>query len=288
MKRGFASISLTLVLLALPAAGMTGVSYTQPGSVIGVGGGDTSSGNYSGLNTIGDPAAGKTIGIDYIDLAGGIAILAQTAMPGSPVISNFRIEGRRIVDNDYIKAAGTLTASVTDETAVDINLSSVEVDGAYTAFSALTGTSTYDAATGSLTFAFSGLPDGSHILGIRAIDNYGNVNHVRRVVQVDAGTLKAAGVFIYPNPFNPRVGTARIAYRLTNDGVTSVYIFNAVGQLVYKQSYASGAEGGRVGYNEVDWSGAANSGAIVANDIYFLRVVSDGRVIGKCKIAVIK
>jgi len=267
---------------------MVGINYSQPGSVIGVGGGETASGNYSGLNNVGDPAAGKTIGIEYTGLAGGIAVLAQTAMPGSPIVSNFRIEGRSIVDNDYIKAAGTLTARITDETAVDTNLSSVEVNGAYTAFSALTGTSSYDAATGDLIFSFGGLSDGSHVIGIRAIDNYGNVNHVRRAVQVDAGALKASGVFIYPNPFNPKVGTARIAYRLTNDGVTSVYIFNALGQLVYKQGYASGAEGGHVGYNEVDWSGAANTGAMVANDVYFLRVVSDGKVIGKCKIAVIK
>lgn len=281
-----------LFLFSFPAcayaAGLSGTNYSQPASIFGAAGGSAFSTSYAGVSSAGEQPVGSTSSINYSANAGGIAVIGMAAEPGSPTISNFRIDGRNVVNNDYIKASGILTANITDETSVDIAASSVEVDGTYTTFNSFTGSSTFDAATGDLTFAFSGLSTGGHTIGINAVDDAGNANFVQYTLTVDTGALKASGVFIFPNPFDPSAGSASIAYRLNNDGNTSIYIFNAVGHLVYKQTYLSGAEGAHVGYNEVTWNGVANTGSTVGNDIYFLRVVHSGKVIGKCKIAVIK
>ncbi|MBU1026138.1 MAG: T9SS type A sorting domain-containing protein [Candidatus Margulisbacteria bacterium] len=269
-------------------AGISGTVYKIPISELGAGGGSSSSSSYSSFSGMSGSPVGATSSSSYEGIAGGVAVIGFAAAPGSPVISNFLVDGKSIIDNDYVKASGTLTATVTDETSIDTNLSSVEVDGAYTKFSALTGTSTYSATTGALTYAFSSLASGNHTIGINAVDGDGNNTFLQYTVKVDTTGITATQVLIYPNPFNPNSGTGRIAYNLTNDAATSIYIFNAIGQLVYKQSYAAGAAGGQVGYNEVSWAGKSTSGDLVGNDIYFVRVVSDGKVIGKCKIAILK
>ncbi len=273
--------------LIISAAAISGTVYKIPISAIGASGGLTSSASFSASSGASGSPVGTTTSSSYTGYAGAmaaIAIISFSGGPGSPVISNYSIDGKTIIDNDYVKASGTLTATVTDETSIDTNLSSVEVDGTYTKFSALT----YAATTGALSYAFSSLTTGNHTIGINAVDGDGNATFLQYTVKVDSSGIKATQVLIYPNPFDPNSGTGTIAYHLNNDAATSVYIFNAIGQLVYKQSYAAAAVGGQVGYNEVTWTGKSTSGDLLGNDIYFIRVVSDGKVIGKCKIAILK
>ena len=96
-------------------------------------------------------------------------------------------------------------------------------------------------------------------------------------------------VLNYPNPFNPAVGEeTEIEYQLTRDADVTIYIFNTIGQLIKKIDCASGATGGTAGYNKVAWNGYSDFAEIVGNDVYLVRVVSGGSVIGKNKIAVLK
>jgi hypothetical protein len=66
-------------------------------------------------------------------------------------------------------------------------------------------------------------------------------------------------------------------------------IFDLAGNLLLKQSYSSGQDGGKAGYNEVTWDGKAN-GNYVGNGIYLYLIVADGTVPqnGKGKLTVFK
>lgn len=92
-----------------------------------------------------------------------------------------------------------------------------------------------------------------------------------------------------PNPFNPGIGQrTEICYQLGQDAEVTIYIFNTNNQLIKKISCSAGSTGGQEGYNKVTWDGISDFAEVVANDIYFARVVSGGKQLGKCKIAVIK
>jgi hypothetical protein len=271
-------------------AAMTSGSYSVPASGIGVTGGSTSSPSYAGISTVGSPATGKTSSPSYTSV-GGTGIIIVTTSATAPVISNLRVDNTPVINGDYIKRDGTLTAMVSSDAGINTNTSSVEIDGTATAFAALSGGSSYDAASKLLTYKLNLTSDGNHTVRVFAADVGGQSTTASLTVKVDTGDLKAVAVYIYPNPYNPNAsgGTnARIGYQLNKDANTAIYLFNAVGELVYKREYATGTQGGKTGYNEVTWDGKSDFGSVVGNDIYFLRVVSDGKPVGKTKIAVIK
>jgi flagellar hook assembly protein FlgD len=92
----------------------------------------------------------------------------------------------------------------------------------------------------------------------------------------------------YPNPFKPSTQSTTVSYTLAVDGTTSLYIFDMQAKLIWKRDYASGSMGGKAGYNEVTWDGRDDFSTQVGNGIYPFRIVSNGKVIGKGKIAVIE
>ncbi|MFA4967456.1 MAG: T9SS type A sorting domain-containing protein [Candidatus Margulisiibacteriota bacterium] len=108
--------------------------------------------------------------------------------------------------------------------------------------------------------------------------------------KVQGRDLKVSGaVLCYKNPFNPSVGeSTNITYTLSNNADISIYIYNIIGQLIKKINRSSGTAGGSAGYNEVPWTGRSDFNEIVGNDVYFVKVVSGGNVLGKCKLAVLK
>jgi hypothetical protein len=267
---------------------MNSANYGISTSGVGAASGSLSSASYSGSGGAGLGAVGRTSSTSYsgVSGSGGTGFLAADAAP--PVISDLKIDSSGIVNGDLIKSDGTLTALVTDNIGIDTSKSSVEVDGIFTAFSSLASPSTYNAATGALSFKLAISSSGNHVIEINAVDTSNNVTAVSRSVKTDSGDLAASAVMFYPNPFNPNNAAGVIAYQLNKDSDVSVYIFNAIGRIIYKKNYLSGTTGGETGYNEVGWDGKDASGAVVGNDLYFVRLVSGGKVIGKTKIAVIK
>ena len=279
---------IALMLLNTQSFAMISASYTISTSGIAARNGTVSSSSYGGSAGAGIGAVGRTSSASYSGISGpyGAVLLATGTTP--PVISDFKIDSMTIVDGDLIKGDATLTATVTDNLGVDTVKSSVEVDGVFTAFSALTSPSTYEAAMGALSYKLNISSSGDHTVKIIAVDTNNNATSFLRSVKTNSGDLIALAVCFYPNPFNPNSAAGAIAYQLNKDSDVSIYIFNAIGQLIYRSNCMSGASGGHVGYNEVAWDGKDDFGAIVGNDIYFVRVVSGGKVIGRTKIAVIK
>lgn len=285
---------IMLLLLGISLSGVTwaasSASFVANPHGPDMGSGPTASTNYQSDVSAGLVSSGSLTSISFNSLAGMLPIISLTASGdgSAPVISNIKIDGSLIVNLDLVKGNGSLTATVTDESSgINQAASRVVIDGTATAFGALTGASTYDAATGGLTRGLS-LGAGTHYLTIEARDVSGNSTLVARTVVVDGGELRAANAFIHPNPFNPASGPARLAYQLSSDADITLFIFNEINQLVWRRVYPSGGNGGRVGYNEIGWDGTTDFNETAGNGAYFLRIVSGGKVIGKIKIAVLK
>lgn len=248
---------------------------------------------YSVRHASGD-ISGITSSAAYSSNAGFIAssVSYATSEAGVPRIENLLFDGRAIVADDFVNSDVTITATVTDDVEnIDTAASSIEIDSAVFAFNALTGNSTYDAATAQLTYSpVTPFTNGIHTFRIIARNDSGNASSSTKTFTVNSNgvTIFGGTVFNYPNPYDPGTGNTEIGYRLNKDTAITVYLFDSLGQRIWKRDYASGAEGGHAGYNFVLWDGESDFGDTVGNGIYFIRVVAGGSVVGRGKIAVIK
>jgi hypothetical protein len=289
----FGILGLFLVLLASAGFAIQGTITSESHKIdqhlISAGGATISSEGFTSSCSVGDPTVASVAFMTDTNHQSSAGFQSTLLSPEAAVVSNVRIEnvsfeGKAVINNDYIQPNAVITATVTAAgSTINTNTSQIVIDGAAVTFASLSPPSSY---TGSaLTYNITpNLTDGTHIISIEARDQLNNFNSYSRTLQVDTGALKATSVFIYPNPYNPNAGPATIAYNLSKDGNTSIYIFNAIGELIYRQDYPND----KAGYVEQLWNGTDFAGNVLANDVYFLRVVSGGEVIGKCKIAIIK
>lgn len=279
---------LIMPTLAANTNSLEGI-LTAAGSV-----GATSYYSYSGL----EGAAGSSTSSNYANYLGQIYATptAQTstavaaADTTAPTIANVQFDGATILAGDYVDSSAVITAIVSDSaSSIDLSQSSVKVDTASTAFSSLSGDSSYNATTCQLTYKISSLASGDHTLTLAAYDAAGNSVSTSLSFKTESGGAGISGTVLnYPNPFNPNTQTTQIGYELTKDAMVTIYLFNVLGQRIWQRDFAAGADGGRAGYNKVTWDGYSDFGVMAANDVYLCRIISDGKVIGKCKIAVLK
>ncbi|MCX5750100.1 MAG: hypothetical protein NT099_00250 [Candidatus Saganbacteria bacterium] len=277
-----------IVLLCLTAVVFAGQSsnFTSSPEATSSGGGNASSSNFSSNTSVGSVSGGNLVSASFSALSGFLSMLVGADIT-APTITTVKIDSQTVVNNDYVKKDGTLTAVVQDGTGVSIESSAMIIDSSTTYFKNLTSPSTYDASTGNLTYVLN-LSTGTHTIVISAVDYNNNTSTYTRTVRVDTGDPAAAMAYIYPNPFNPLNGPAKIAYQLNRDSDVTLYMFNEINQLVWKRVYLSGVNGGKSGYNEISWDGNTDFGDLAGNGPYFLRIVSGGKMIGKIKIAVLK
>ncbi len=102
------------------------------------------------------------------------------------------------------------------------------------------------------------------------------------------GALSSNLVRFGPNPYNPNNGSGRFWYWLDASKDTSIYLIDLGGTVTWKNTYASGTNGGQVGENNVSYDGKTSWGDILGNGVYLFKVIQDGKAIGGGKIAVIK
>lgn len=290
-KFGFVVIFVLIASLAFAAIGTS--FRSNPESTISAGGKTTgnaySSGNALGDNAIGS-AAGTTYSTDLGIIASSVSYAAREA--GVPFINNLKFDGRSIHSGDFVGSNVVITALVTD-TASSINTAacSLEIDGTSILFSNLSGNSNYDPSTGNLIYKNpTALSNSLHTFKITAINSAGVVATLALNFRVESGETAINGpVLNYPNPFAPNGSNSTIiAYNLNADAKVSLYLVNSIGQIIWKREYAAGVEGGHTGYNAINWDGRSDFNEIVSNDIYLIRIVSDGKVIGKGKLAVLR
>ncbi len=92
----------------------------------------------------------------------------------------------------------------------------------------------------------------------------------------------------YPTPYKPLSQVdLTISYSLSTNSNVSVFIYDISGQVVLRRNYMAGSEGGKAGYNAINWNGISDiGGGYVGNGIYVYKIVSEGKAIGTGKIVV--
>jgi|GEM_PF-5602605 len=95
----------------------------------------------------------------------------------------------------------------------------------------------------------------------------------------------------YPSVFRPATGgpgerTLTIAYTMDKPQNVTVFLYDVAGKLVLTRKFGAGVPGGQEGYNSFTWNGVTDEGGLVGNGIYVLKVISDGKVVGKGKVVV--
>ncbi|MBI5700805.1 hypothetical protein HZC34_03030 [Candidatus Saganbacteria bacterium] len=251
------------------------------------------SSSYSGFSSAGEDVNETLTSASYHSWSGLAAIIYAPSISSSdaaaPRISNIKFNGFTIKNNDDVSASPAITAAITDESGIDTTKTSIEVDGVLASVGSLASPNSFSSATGKLAYSPS-FADGQHTFKIYAYDLAGNSSSSEALTFiVSGGDLKIEGSVVnYPNPFSPPAQATTITYMLNKDADVMIYIFNIIGQLVKKIEKSSGSEGARAGYNQVSWDGISDFNEVLPNDVYLCRVVSGGKVIGKCKIAILK
>ena len=106
-----------------------------------------------------------------------------------------------------------------------------------------------------------------------------------RVLSLMPGTE----ILFYPAPYDPRQGDLSIAYHLNKNGNVILFMYNLNGELVWRETYSSGFEGGKEGYNEVKFSGTDAFGYKLGNGLYIIKILDrDKRLVGTGKMMVIR
>jgi hypothetical protein len=80
----------------------------------------------------------------------------------------------------------------------------------------------------------------------------------------------------YPNPFHPPTEGTTLAYVLADDATVTLRLFTLSGDLVRREVFERGAEGGQAGSNEWVWDGRNGSGSVVASGGYIALLEAQG------------
>ncbi len=284
-----AGISILFFLVCSTVSfGMSGIHNINYPSVIGSIGGNISSPSNKMFYCVGSVSLSKMTSTNFMSSTGFIKSTLLASDTLAPTITNIKFNGRSIAEKDFINGNSSLTADIADiGSGISLEASFVVIDGVSHSFASLTSPSTYEVSTDTLTYKLL-LPDGDHTIQLSAKDKAGNSSSASIAVKTSLQTNAFNSVLVYPNPFNSLSGTAKIAYQLSSDSDIIVYIFDQLNRPVWRQNFISGTNGGYSGYNEIIWDGKNSFGEYVGNGAYFLKLVSNGKVIGKTKIAVVK
>ncbi len=206
------------------------------------------------------------------------------------------VAGISIKDGDIISSNPAITVSISGATTTSLSMQPlaasggikhVYVDGAEAPYNVISSTDT------TITIRLiNALSAGTHSIKIITYDAAGTEYELDKTgLTVTSGAIATSGpALVYPNPYDPLKGNAKISYTLDSDTDIMIYIFDVNGDLTYKKRFSSSFNGGKAGYNEVTWNGKDLFGNPTANDVYLIRIVSvsNGKVIGKTKVLVMK
>jgi hypothetical protein len=261
----------------------------------------------------------RNVEVGYLPLfaaeAGNKLVVASSAIPAMtfdfdqenllfqgtapPSIVDVRIDGGTVINGDFISNSPVLTASLYDNSGIWD--ASVVVDGvdrtADVSFVPELPANTIHAPA-SLTLNIGSLsPVGTHSITIEATDGESLVTwEVSGLVASGGGgvAMRAGYPVIFPSVFKPTTGSAgpqgdrtlRLAYDLTVNAPITVVIVDISGKKVFTRKFSSGTNGGRAGYNEVQWNGTMDYGGIIGNGIYPYKIISGNKILARGHVVV--
>jgi len=210
---------------------------------------------------------------------------AVFAAAGSATIE-VTIDGNTFITGDPIDSTPSISMTIVSPTS--LSALSITIGTTTTNLSSVrSGSTSY--ATHEVTSALS---NGIHIITIEATNSVDTtVYELNPLYIYSASDAVIPGSLLnHPNPYDPGNGNTTIAYSLSKPSNIVLRIFDLTGRLIWSNSYASGATGGRAGYNAVTWSGQSSGGTYVGNGIYIMVVFADGKKVqnGVGKITIFK
>lgn len=210
----------------------------------------------------------------------------------------FAVDNVKLLSGDIIGSTSNISAVFSSESGIDMTSFRMEINGVVvtggTGESIYYDSYTVDGILTTVNYKIkSPLAESTYTIKAYATDPSGVLYEDERTnLQVMAEGTKAVVGYVlpHPNPFDPVTGPVKLTYRLATDTNVTIYVFDVNGRLAWKESYLSGFNGGKAGYNEVLWNGYDAFSRILDNDVYLIRIVESGtgRVMGKGKIVVVK
>ena len=238
-------------------------------------------------------------GMNYVnimasDYAGNMTMVSGRIVLDSVEPSiNITFDGGNVTSNDLISATPLIKAIFADvNSGINPITLTLNINGTLKYNATIRPVSgnnsvmelSYQAKSGDLSV-------GTNTVNIQISDRAGNYKSVSLsglTVMASNEVSVQGSVLNVPNPFNPASQTTKITYQLTARADIDIYIYNITGERILHKVIASGAEGGRTGYNEVVWNGQNSFGETVGNGVYIAHVVADGKVLGKVKILAVR
>ncbi|MDD4527124.1 MAG: T9SS type A sorting domain-containing protein [Candidatus Margulisbacteria bacterium] len=199
-----------------------------------------------------------------------------------------------IRNGDYVNSSFTLIVTVDSSTTIDASLTPASfITLVVKAGSIIITQSFYPTFNNNQISIPVTLNAGVNNLEVSAIDWLNDTANtvVRTVVVADSsakvGLKPGSKILCNPMPYNPNSGKDMvIAYELTAQANVEIYVYNLLGQVVWKNMYPLGFAGGSAGYNQVDFNGVDAFHDKLAVGMYFVQIVHGKSVLGTSKFLV--
>ncbi|OGS26936.1 MAG: hypothetical protein A2339_04820 [Elusimicrobia bacterium RIFOXYB12_FULL_50_12] len=136
------------------------------------------------------------------------------------------------------------------------------------------------AASQDLSVTFTNKAPSTYFYRVRALNGAGKWSEFSEAARVVFGLLSdnvISEVSNYPNPFDSRKETSVILYNLNQDTDVDLKIYSLFGSLVRSMHFASGAEGGWAGSNEIKWDGKDDNGSFVSHGGYIALITAKNK-----------
>ncbi len=202
-----------------------------------------------------------------------------------------KIRDRAIKNDDYIPAIPTFQIEAEDNLSILASGVTMRLDGTAVTLTTVSTTSTTVELSYTAAAALADEGTMTHILTVEATDAAGNVATSEiSGLKVSDGTAKiTGGVLTHPTQYAPLGGgVLKIGYQLSTDAQVNIYLISKYGVIHWTYRAAAAAEGGKAGYNEVEFSGTSNiSRSAIPNGIYMIKVISQNKVIGSGHVMVL-
>ncbi len=143
----------------------------------------------------------------------------------------------------------------------------------------------YDVKTGQLKFKLSEkIAQGVYNIKIEALAPSSQaLCWVAKSIDFKKGDEKkevSGNILNFSKSFIPKKESAKIAYLLNSDGDVTLYIFDENAGMCFNKDYLSGKEGGKTGFNQIQWDGKRNSGDYIDAGVFSFKLISGSNVIG--------
>lgn len=227
---------------------------------------------------------------------GTFAVLASTDTT-PPSVQTLQLDGKAVLDNDFISATPTVSVSLTDNKAGDLGLVSwnvriVNVDSGAVIASTSNAASPTIAAVQVDWKVPSALADETRYqVLVSAEDAGGNITPYQSPTVIVSNRLQLTQLLNGPNPFNNNRETTQIQYVLSKQANVAIYVYTVTGKRIWNTESQSGFSGGQAGFNAVMWDGRDSAGRLVGTGTYIAYIIAnDGttKVVAKLKMAVLQ